>query len=202
MNQITNLFKFLLGILLLQVATAAQVYAALRTNDPKIWFVFALLSLALGFLAAFWFSSVARHAQKDAVADMKEDFLKQRERIKVRAEREKTKVIEQSHQRIIKDRRRTEGKASLKVGASFAALIGVGAVMLFTQFVTFGMLLMSTAGGALAGYTVRARQDYLNRRKDADLQLSPPVRTIAADSARRVIAALTGRPAVRDDKRN
>ncbi len=192
MNRFTNPFKFLLGILLVQVATAAQVYAALRTADPEIWIAFAVLSVTLGFLAAFWFSSLTHNAQKDAVAHMKEDFSKQRERLRVQAEREKTKVIEKSHQRIIKDRQRTEGKASLKVGASFAGLVGVGAVMLFTQFVTFGMLLMGTAGGALAGYSVRARQDYLTRKREADPQLAPPMKTIAADSARRVINAVTG----------
>jgi hypothetical protein len=192
MHRFTNIVKFLLGILLVQLATAAQVYAALRTDDLEIWLVFATLSTTLGFLTAFWFSALAQHAEKDAVAGMKENFSKQRERIRLRAEREKTKVIEQSHQRIIKEKRRTENRAGLKVGASFAGVVALGAVMLFTQFVTFGMLLMSTAGGALAGYAVRMRQDHIARRRGADPQLTPPIKRLAADSARRVIDAVTG----------
>jgi len=199
MSRFTNPIKFLLGILLVQIATAAQVYAALRTDDPEIWVVFGILSVTLGFLGAFWFSTMTRAAEKEAVAGIKESFSKQRERIKLKAEREKTKIVEKSHQQIIKDRQRTENRASLKVGVSFAGVVAVGAAMLFTQFVTFGMLLMSTAGGALAGYAVRTRQDYLNRRRQDDPELPPPMKSVAADSARRVLGAVTGRSDVGDN---
>ncbi len=192
---IANLIRFLLGILIVQAATAVQVYAALQTDKPLLWIAFAGLSLALGILAALWFSSLLRNSQKDAVENMKERFSKERETIRLRAEREKTKVIKQSHKQLIKDRDRTQSRANMKVGASFAGIIGLGGLMLFTQFITFGLLLMSTAGGGLAGYALRTRQEYKSRRDAAaSLPEKPPLKRIGVDFAHRLGEAMTGKP--------
>ncbi len=191
---IANLIRFLLGILIVQAATAVQIYAALQTDKPLLWVVFGGLSLILGILAALWFSSMLRHAQKDAVKNMSERFSK---------EREKTKVIKQSHQQIIKDRNRTQSRASMKVGASFAGVIGLGGLMLFTQFFTLGMMLMSTAGGALAGYALRTRQEYKTRNDGPKvLPESRPLKRIGADSARRLTEVIAGKSNVKKDHGN
>ncbi len=200
---IANLIRFLLGILIVQAATAVQIYAALQTDKPLLWVVFGGLSLILGILAALWFSSMLRHAQKDAVKNMSERFSKERENIRLRAEREKTKVIKQSHQQIIKDRNRTQGRASMKVGASFAGVIGLGGLMLFTQFFTLGMMLMSTAGGALAGYALRTRQEYKTRKDGPKiLPEGRPLKRIGADSARRLTAVIAGKSNEKKDHDN
>jgi len=185
----SGIFKFLLGILLVQAATAAQVVAALRSGSQEVWILLAALSLMLGILAALWFSSIAHHARKDAVTRIKDNFSKEREKIRLRAERDKTKVIQQSHQQIIKDRNRTQAKASLKIGASFAGVVGLGAIMLLTQFVTFGLLTLSTAGGALAGYAWRTRQE-LGRRERQALGNGQVERVISWGGARKALNAL------------
>lgn len=192
---IANLVRFILGILLLQTATAVQVYAALQTDKPVLWAVFGGLTLVLGVMAALWFSAVLRHAQKDAVDNMRERFSKERENIRLRAEREKAKVIKQSHQQMIKDRDRTQGRANMKVGASFAGVIGLGGLMLFTQFVTFGMLLMGTAGGALAGYALRIRHEFKTRGQESNnLPRSPELKRIGRQSVRKLGEAIVGKP--------
>ena len=39
-----------------------------------------------------------------------------------------------------------------------AGIAGLGVLLLFTQFMTLGLLAVSAVGGALLGYGVRARQ--------------------------------------------
>ena len=145
----TGLFKFLIGILLVQTATGILVVAALRTDNRELWLLFVLLALTLCLLSAFWFASISSHARKDAVAQVREGFSREREKIRIRAEREKSRVMEKSHQRIIKDRRLTQAKANTKSGVLLAGTLALGGVMLFTQFLTIGLLLMAAAGGAL-----------------------------------------------------
>jgi hypothetical protein len=44
--------------------------------------------------------------------------------------------------------------------------------LVFTQFMTLGLLALSSGGGALLGYAVRARQNRLPRQRDADAEAS------------------------------
>ena len=192
-----SVFKFLFGILLLQAATGVLVAAALRTENREVWILLGLFALILSILAALWFVSISTHTHKDTVSRMKEEFFREREKIRVRAEREKTKVVEKSHQRIIRDRNRTQGKANMKVGASFVGALAVGVIMLFTQFVTMGMLLMTTAGGALAGYAFRTRQE-IGRKEKRAIGSKPPEKLIGSAPARRVVASLVGKKRAQD----
>ena len=156
---ISSLIKFLAGILLVQGATAMLVFSGMEMEQKQAWLLLAALGLVLGVLSAFWFASVAGHLSKDQLARAEKGFSRERERIRVRAEREKTKVIKQSHQQIDKERNRVQSKANLKVGLAFAGAVGVGLVMMLTQFVTLGLLTLATTGGAVGGYLFRGRRD-------------------------------------------
>ena len=83
----SGLFKFLIGILLVQVATGILVVVAMRMENPELWILFGLLALTLCLISAFWFTSIITHAKQDAVAQIREDFSREREKIRVRAER-------------------------------------------------------------------------------------------------------------------
>jgi RsiW-degrading membrane proteinase PrsW (M82 family) len=194
---ILSIFKFLLGIILAQGATVILYIAAVKTHVEQNWVLFALLALMVSFFAALWFASMADRVKRDAIAHAKEDFLRQREKIRVRAEQEKSKVIKQSHQQIMKQTGRAQAKASFKVGAALVGLLGFGAIMFFTQFVTVGLLTLSTAGGALVGYGVRARQDYLNRKqKKTHQNLNRPkqINTLGADPGRPALGGMIRKP--------
>lgn len=170
------LFKFLIGILLIQVATGLQVMAALDSDKPQVWVLFGLLSLTLGVMAALWFLSIAGHSSQDSLVRAKEDFSRERERIRVQAEQEKVKVLKQTQQQMLKERDRTQAKANMKVGAAVAGVVGIGGLMLFTQFMTLGLLTLTAAGGALAGYAVRMRQDLASRDRQLALTSGPGTR--------------------------
>ncbi len=133
-------------------------------DNAELWPLLAVAALSISLLAAFWFASMAGNFSKDAVAKAESDFSHQREQIRLKAEREKSRVIKQSHRQIAKERDRVLAKASFKVGASFASVLGLGLLMLFTQFVTIGLLTLTTAGGALGGYLFRLRQERVSQR--------------------------------------
>lgn len=182
-----SLFKFFVGTLLVQAVTVILVIAAMRTRLEETWIIYSLLGLMTAFLASLLFSSIASHANKDALNKIKENFSQQREKIRVRAEKEKSKVIEKSHRQIIKQTSRARSKADFKTRAAFVGFAGLGALMLFTQFATMGLLTLSTAGGALAGYAFRARKDYLANKQEREQLLvrkSEPVKRIAAKFAK------------------
>lgn len=167
---LSGLIKFLTGILLVQSATGLLVAVALRVDNHEIWILCLLLALTLCLITAFWFTSLIAHARKDATSQVREGFSREREKIRVRAEREKSKLMERSHQQIIKERNRSQTKGKTLSTTLFAGLLALGGTLIFTQFFTFGLLLMTTAGGALAGYLLRSRQTLLGRRQRPSLE--------------------------------
>jgi len=150
--------KFLIGVFLLQVATALLL---MTTQDADLhrssWLVVAL-GILIGVIAALWFSTIASHASQHSFTRASEKFNRQRDRIRRQAEKEKTKEIKDSHQQILRETRRLQSRSTLKLGAAMTGIAGLGVLLLFTQFMTLGLLAVSATGGALLGYGIRARQ--------------------------------------------
>jgi hypothetical protein len=188
----TCMFRFLPGIILVQAATIALVLMTLKVDQQGFWIAAALMALILGLVTAFWFGSISDHIGKDSLVRVQEKHARDRERLRVKAEKDKTKVIEQSHRQIAKATSRAHAKANFKVGAAFAAAVGAGVLMLFTQFLTIGLLTLTTAGGALVGYGVRARQELAARKKK--IAHAVPAKT-------RPVRVIEAKPAVRENGR-
>lgn len=112
----------------------------------------------IGLVGAFWFSAISRHASERAVVRLKDSHAKEREKIKVSAERDRTRMVKETQKEIQKQSRRASGKANLKVGLAFAGAAVAGVVMIFIELITFGMMTMTTAGGALGGYLLRGKK--------------------------------------------
>ena len=156
--RISGLIKFLIGILLLQVATALLTYTALKTDLNQTAWLFGALAATLGFLVALWFDSVIGNVKDQAVARQQKRHSREREKLRVQAERDKAKIARQ--------RKRVSGGATLKTGAAVGGLVGVGVAMMLAQFVTLGLLTISTAGGAALGYGIRTRQEKMLRDRE------------------------------------
>jgi hypothetical protein len=194
-----SMLKFLPGILVIQAATGALVAAALSPSASDIlWVSLAILGGTVSLIAALWFGSIAEHARKDAANTAAVRFAKERENIRVAAERERENIrvtaesdklaaLENSHQRIMQETRRAQNKANLQLGLGLAGLITLGGVMLAIEFMTMGLLIMATAGGALGGYLVRARQDARVAGRDGGKAL-PRFSRVKAIRAERVDA--------------
>lgn len=153
------MLKFLPGILLLQAITVALVLIAPVDLVEWGWLRLAIPVLIVGLLTAFWFGAVAAHQRKDEISRLRENHAKERETIRVNAERAKARVVKQAHQETMQEVRRTSTQANIKVGLAFAGVAGLGGLLLLTQFMTLGLLTLTTAGGALGGYVMRIRQE-------------------------------------------
>ena len=164
--------KFAIGVLLVQGATVLLVIAAQRANLGETGLLLLGLGLLVGLLAALWFSSIASHCSQHALARASEKFSKDRERIRRQSEKEKTKEIKESHRQLLRETRRVQSRSTMKLAAGLAGLAAVGVTLVFTQFMTLGLLALSSGGGALLGYAVRARQTRLPRQRGADAEAS------------------------------
>ncbi len=162
-----RMLRYLPGIIIIQVATAALLLAAVRTSDQELWIAIGCLALVVTVVTAFWFDSIAGHIKKDAVLQAKDDFSREREKLRVNAERAKTRLIKKSHEQINRETNRAHAKANFKVGGAFVGVIAAGTLMVFTQFMTLGLLMLATGGGALAGYLARLKQERIGSSERA-----------------------------------
>ena len=108
----------------------------------------------------------ASHAKKDALARAKDEFSREREKLRVNAERQKTRLMRKSHEEIRKETNRAHARTSFKLGAGFIGIIAAGSLMIFSQFLTLGLLTLAVGGGALGGYLIRVRQEIVSRRNE------------------------------------
>lgn len=187
--------KFLPGIIFVQLLTSGLVLMAFNWSyDFQLIIVIVVIALISAILAAFWFASIARnlyiddqaillerHAQDresirkeserekaDVIKEksqLKEQHASERERILLDAEREKARTIAESYQKIAEESRKAHAKANFKVGVAFAAAVGAGGVMIFSQLITVGMMVLVASGSGLSGYILRARHEHLSRKK-------------------------------------
>lgn len=186
--------KFLVGIFLLQGATALLLITAQDAELARNGWLLGLLGLLIGIIAAFWFTSITSHASQQSLLRASEKYQRQRDRIMRRAEKEKTREIRNSHQQILRETRRVQTRSTLKLGTALTGVAGLGVLLMFTQFMTLGLLAVSATGGALLGYTVRARQYPLLGRKTG----SADGNTIEKQIGQGHVAA--GEKVVREDK--
>lgn len=152
------MLKFLPGLILLQVITVVITLTAPELNGFG-WLRLIVPLVIAGVVTAFWFSSIAAHQHKDEINKLQACHAKEREAIRVNAERAKAKVVKQAHQETMQEVRRTTTQANIKVGLAFAGAAGLGGLLLLTQFMTLGLLLLTSVGGALGGYVLRIRQE-------------------------------------------
>ena len=150
--------KFLVGIFLLQGATALLLMTAQDSDLHRSGWLVVSLGILIGVIAALWFSTIASHASQHSFTRASEKFNRQRDYIRRKADKEKTKEIKDGHRQMLRETRRVQSRSTLKLGGAMAGIAGLGVLLLFTQFMTLGLLAVSATGGALLGYGIRARQ--------------------------------------------
>lgn len=179
------MLRFLLGILILQAATIALVFLAPEDLQGMAWLRLVIPLILIGIFTAFWLSSIAKHKSKDELSSLEREHAKEREKIQLNAERAKTRLIKKTQKEIAREAKITHGKANFKVGAALAGVMGLGALMLLTQFLTLGIVTLTTAGGALGGYLYRGKREKSNRLISQD-SASPLVIENDAKSRKRL----------------
>lgn len=156
------MLKFLPGILLIQLITLLLVIGGfIWADDPQLTIVIIVFGLIVGILSAFWFTAIAREMYKSAQAELHQAHSREREKILLNAEREKASIASESYRQIEKATSKAHTRANLKVGLACAGAAAAGGIMIFSQLVTVGMLILVASGSGLAGYLARARQERL-----------------------------------------
>jgi Flp pilus assembly protein TadB len=118
-----------------------------------------VLELVFILLIAFWFSALARQQAAAETEALKEAHAKEREKLRVNAERQKNKLADQKHKELLRETKRAYAAANLRAGSTVIALLLLGGVMLYTQLFTFGSLLLTAGGSGLLGYLARVKQE-------------------------------------------
>ena len=153
------MLKFIPGILLLQVITIALVLIAPADLANWGWLRLVIPVLIAGLLTAFWFGSIAARQRKDKISRLKEHHAKERETIRVNAERAKSELVKQAQRKTLQEVKRASTRANIKIGLAFAGAAGLGGFLILTQFMSLGVLTLTAVGGALGGYLLRIRQE-------------------------------------------
>lgn len=154
-----TLLKFLAGVLLVQAATAIQVVAALTTGGAVSWILFATLSVTAGVFAALWLASIANHRSRETLFQAQARFSRERERIRLQSERDKTRLLGRTEVRVARAADQARSRGNLKASIAMAGLVGVSALLLMAQLFSLGLLVLTTAGAGLAGYAIGRYQD-------------------------------------------
>jgi hypothetical protein len=150
--------KFLVGVFLLQGTTALLVISARDADLYQSGWLVVALGMLIGVIAALWFSAITSHANAHSLVRASEKFNRQRDYLRRKAEKEKVREIKEGHRQLLRESKRVQHRSSWKLGSAMAGIATLGVLLLFTQFMTLGLLAVSATGGALLGYGIRARQ--------------------------------------------
>ena len=176
------MLRFLVGILMVQAASVALVLVAgIDAGDLSAWLPIVMALGIIGLVAAFWFATVAAHLRRDETERMRAEFAREREDLRVKAEREKTRLVRKSNKTVASETRRAESRANRKVAVAVGAASAVGLLMMLTSFMTLGLLVLTGAGSALGGY--------LAGRKWLPARLLPGNRNMPPETSRRRLKA-------------
>ncbi len=154
-----NFLRVFVAILVIQSATALLSVVAFRQDSMEARLALVAPALVLALVAALWFSSLVGQQRRLLRSRLEERFRRERQKLHARAEQERSRLEQQSQRRVDRERDRIQARANRKVALAVGGLVAVGGVILFTQFMTLGLLLVTGAGSGAAGYLLRARKE-------------------------------------------
>ncbi len=172
-----TMIKFLPGIIILQAITAGLTYLLVTegpSSEDHLFFALIALDIAFILLMALWFSSLARQNNFAAMESLKEVHAKEREKLRVNAERQKNRLANKKNKEILKETKRAYTMANIKAGSVVIGLVLLGGVLVYSQFIAFGSMLLTAGGGGLLGYLARAKQESLFQRYKSPFTGLPP----------------------------
>jgi len=163
-----QIVKFIFGIIIAQIATYFLIVLAPEELSLMGIVRAGIPLLFIALIIAFWFNSIAGHHSKDAIGKAKEHFANEREKIRSNAHRAKERAVNAVRKESAKETAKAHAKANFKVGAAFAGMLGVGALFVFAQMLTAGLLAISATVGAMGGYYWRGKRIQNNHLKELE----------------------------------
>ena len=210
------MFRYLAGLVLVQLVTVGLFALNADAAPRELALGAGLPALAIALLAALWFRTLSRADGERDLARTRLEHERERERLQrdaerersdlsLAAERERVEITRAAERTVRREERRTGRRANLKVGASFAAMTGMGVLFVLTELVTLGLLTIATGGGALGGYVMRWRQTrapaIAARDVPSVIEGASPPDDVAPGGAARPVPRLAapGKDVVRED---
>lgn len=176
------MLKFLPGLLLLELMTVSLMLLAPENLTGWGWLRLVVPLAIIATLMALWFSALSHQQRKDEMMRLQESHAREREKIKVNAERAKHQVTKDAQKQVQQAIKRTTAQANFKVGLAVAGAASLGGFLLLTQFITIGILLLGTAGGTLGGYLLRLKQEKANQATQLTKTRAMPPRLINSEN--------------------
>lgn len=176
--------KILVAILLIQATGVLLFVVWSRSGSSESALVYASLAVAAAFFAALWLRSMTRNHRVLELLKAEEALMRERDRSRLLAETEKLKITQQVRSQAEKEALRHQFRANLKLMAALGGVGILGLLMLLTQFLSIGLLLLSSSGGAAAGYLLRMRQEVQQRLAQSPVEekAKSPLRILTASS--------------------
>lgn len=169
------MFRYLPGLIAVQLVTIGLfVVGAGRREDATLVVSLLAFGIAVAVITAAWFAGIGRHAGERETARLEKRHLGEREKLRVDAERAKARIRTEQQKRLDRERRRIGARANRKVALGLAGVAIAGGVMLFTQFLTLGLIFVAGAAGFTGGYVARLRQERRRGATDIDAVLPRP----------------------------
>lgn len=153
------MLRFFIGIAVVQIVTGLLLWLNIESlATPREWAQLLIPACAIALVTAFWFGALSKELADKNISTLRDQFSREREKLVSNAERAKTRMLQKTQEQIVRESSRAHAKANFKVGAALSGAVGFGVLMMFTQFASLGLLLLSTAGGTLGGYILRSKQ--------------------------------------------
>jgi len=187
-------FKYLFAIILVQIATAITIMSAPADLSGWEWLRLLVPLFIVAFAAAFWLQTFATNSTKQTISELKEQHAKEREKIRVNAERAKTRLVKQSQQEVVQEVLKTQSNVGMKNNVKMVGVLTgtalVGGFLLLSNFMLMGLLALTTSGGVMGGYWMRLRQEKgkpllpFQRSNALDVPETPSAKVINASSSK------------------
>ncbi len=153
------MLRFFIGIVVVQVVTGLLLWLNIDSlASSRDWAQLLIPACTIALVTAFWFGALSKELADKNNNALRDEFSREREKLVSNAERAKTRMLQKTQAQIVRESSRAHAKANFKVGAAVSGAVGFGVLMMFTQFASLGLLLLSTAGGTLGGYILRSKQ--------------------------------------------
>lgn len=174
------MLRYLPGIVLVQIVTFTLYFVNQEASLEHLLLRVALPALMISAVTALWLSMIGKMDAEQRNSALREEHAAERTQLNREIERaradamleastdraqlmeransERERLVRQTHKQLMKQERGASRRANIKVGLGFMILTGIGTFMLVTQFMMLGVLMISTAAGAMGGYLFRWRQ--------------------------------------------
>jgi hypothetical protein len=155
LRSIGAVWRYLIGVALAQALTGLLVHFSFGTENGPGWSLLGPGAALVAATCALWFSALAASERRDHAARLGALHAREREELRVAAERRRTRELQDAERRVARAAQR--GARPLKLGLVAGGVAGVGGALMLTPLFAVGVATVALAGGAALGWRLRSR---------------------------------------------